>query len=236
MPLRALLDANPRYAHRRLRAGVSLNVPLGGRSPAEAMAVASHEDRPSYEAGERIVHRVRRGENLQRIAWKYRTTVANLKRWNSLRGSLIRPGQRLIAYYGEKGAGPQVDYDASSSTVTVSDGRLQYRVQRGDTLWSIARKFNSTVDDLCRWNGLDPKSTLRQGDRLLIGEEQADGSSSGRSGPSRTGAIRHRVRRGENLYRIAQKYDVTVSQVRAWNDLGGRSTIYPGQILTILAN
>ncbi|HXH27413.1 MAG TPA: LysM peptidoglycan-binding domain-containing protein, partial [Candidatus Polarisedimenticolia bacterium] len=236
VPLRALLDANPRYAHRRLRAGVSLNVPLGGRSPAEAMAVASREDRPSYESGERIVHRVRRGENLQRIAWKYRTTVANLKRWNSLRGSLIRPGQRLIAYYGEKGAGPQVDYDASSSTVTVSDGRLQYRVQRGDTLWSIARKFNSTVDDLCRWNGLDPKSTLRQGDRLLIGEEQADGSSSGRSGPSRTGAIRHRVRRGENLYRIAQKYDVTVSQVRAWNDLGGRSTIYPGQILTILAN
>jgi peptidoglycan lytic transglycosylase D len=234
--VRALLDANPRYAGRRLRSGIPLNVPLGGRSPAEALAVASREDRPSYEFGERVVHRVRKGENLQRIAWKYRTTVANLKRWNSLRGSLIRSGQRLIAYYGEKGAGPRNGYDTSSAAVTVSEGRIEYRVQRGDTLWSIARKFNSSIDDLCRWNGLTPESLLRQGDRLLIGEDQDGGAPSGHAGPSSAGAIRHRVKRGESLYRIAMKYDVTVSQVRAWNDLGGRSTIYPGQVLTILAN
>jgi len=172
------------------------------------------------------VHRVRRGENLQRIAGKYRTTVGNLKRWNNLDGTLIRPGQRLVAYYGEKGDAPYVSSAAANAPVSVAGGRIEYVVQRGDSLWSIARKFGTSVEDLCRWNGISQRSVLKAGERLVIGAQKEDGAST----------IRHRVRQGESLYRIAMKYDVTVSQVRSWNGLGGRSTIYPGQVLTILVN
>ena len=226
--VRALLDANPRYAGRRLRSGTALNVPLGGRSPSEALQIASREDRPTYEAGERVAHRVRRGENLQRIAGKYRTTVGNLKRWNNLNGSLIRPGQRLVAYYGEKGDAPYVSAAAANAPVSIAEGRIEYVVQRGDSLWSIARKFGASVEDLCGWNGISQRSVLKAGERLVIGGQK--------SNEDRTNPIRHRVRQGESLYRIATKYDVTVSQVRSWNDLGGRATIYPGQVLTILVN
>jgi LysM repeat protein len=117
------------------------------------------------------VHRVRKGENLQRIAYLYRTTVGNLKRWNNLNGSLIRPGQRLIAYYGEKGAGPRPE--ERNAAVSVSEGRMEYRVQRGDTLSSIARKFGASVDDLCRWNNLERSTVLRPGDRLQVGGASA---------------------------------------------------------------
>ena len=233
VPVRAVLDANPRYAGKRLRRGWVLNIPISKSMPQVALARASED--PTYDVGEKIVHRVRRGETLQRIAATYRTTVANLRRWNNLSGATIRPGQRLIAYYGERGSGPRPDQDAPSAAVSVSGGRLEYRVQMGDTLASIALKFGVSSDDLCRWNNLPPDAILRPGDRVLVGETEAPsgipGSGSGtKSG--REGLIRHRVKAGETLHRIARLYDVTVSQVRAWNRLAS-NTIYPGQVLTI---
>ena len=239
IPVRALLDANPRYIGKRLRRGVVLNIPISRSTPQVALARAS--ENPTFDQGERIVHRVRRGETLQAISARYRTTIPNLKRWNNLNGTLIRPGQRLVAYYGEKGNGP-VQLDTSSSAAYVSGGRLQYRVQTGDTVGSIAVKFGVSADDLCRWNNLAPESVLRPGDRVVVGEGQEapcvtcgpagdkGGDSQGASG--REGLIRHRVKRGETLHRIARLYDVSIQQVRTWNRLEG-SRIYPGQVLTI---
>ena len=234
VPVRALIDANPRFAGQRLRRGTILNVPLAGRAPAAPALADAGDDSPSFEPGERVVHRVRRGETLQEIAARYRTTVANLKRWNSLAGAVIRPGQRLTIYYGEKGDGPKADLEASSAAVSIAGGRIEYRVQRGDTLQSIAQKFNAALDDLCRWNNVAPDSVLKPGDRLYVGEAPADSSggaaASGRGASE--GAVHHRVKRGETLHRIARLYDVSVSRVRALNNLRS-STIYPGQVLTI---
>jgi len=233
VPVRAVLDANPRYAGKRLRRGIVLNSPISKSTPQVALAAASED--PTFDMGEKVVHRVRKGETLQQIAAKYRTTIANLRRWNNLNGTTIRPGQRLVAYYGEKGNGPRPDQDSSNAAVSVNGGRLEYRVQIGDTLGSIAIKFGVTSDDLCRWNKLPPDTVLRPGDRVLVGESEAPsgvsgGGVAGKSG--RVGFIKHRVRRGETLYRIAQLYDVTVHQVRAWNRLAG-NTVYAGQVLTI---
>ncbi len=233
VPVRAVLDANPRYAGKRLRRGMVLNIPISKSTPQVALAAASED--PTFDMGEKVVHRVRKGETLQQIAAKYRTTIANLRRWNSLNGTTIRPGQRLVAYYGEKGNGPRPDQDSSNAAVSVNGGRIEYRVQMGDTLGSIAVKFGVTSDDLCRWNKLPPDTVLRPGDRVLVGESESPpgvsgGGVAGKSG--RVGFIKHRVRRGETLYRIAQLYDVTVHQVRAWNRLAG-NTVYAGQVLTI---
>jgi membrane-bound lytic murein transglycosylase D len=234
VPARALLDANPRYAGKRLRRGNIINVPLVKGTPELALARASQN--PTYEGGERIVHRVHRGETLQAIARMYRTTVANLKRWNRLNGSLIRPGQRLVLYYGERGDGPRGDTGTGRAAVSISGGRIEYRVQEGDTLLSIARKFSAAVEDLCRWNSLTPETELSPGDTILVGEAAGGSESASDVSGGSAGAIRHRVRRGETLLKIARKYDVSVGEVREWNRLGGSSLIYPGQILTIREN
>ena len=105
----------------------------------------------------------------------------------------------------------------------------------GDTLALIALKFGVSSDDLCRWNNLSPDAVVRPGDTVLVGEiDTAPGVSGNGSGTKsgREGTIRHRVKAGETLHRIARLYDVTVNQVRAWNGLAG-NTIYPGQVLTI---
>jgi len=239
IPVRALLDANPRYIGKRLRRGVVLNIPISKSTPQVALARAS--ENPTYDQGERIVHRVRRGETLQSISARYRTTIPNLKRWNRMNGTVIRPGQRLVAYYGEKGSGP-VQLDTSSSAAYVSGGRLQYRVQDGDTVGSVAVKFGVSTDDLCRWNNLPPDAVLRPGDRVVVGEAQEPPcatcgpggrkSADGEGVAGREGLIRHRVKRGETLHRIARLYDVSVQQVRTWNRLEG-SRIFAGQVLTI---
>ncbi len=68
---------------------------------------------------------------------------------------------------------------------------------------------------------------------VVTGKPVAVGGSLGRSeATGREGLIRHRVKRGENLYQIARLYDVSVQQVRSWNRLEG-SRIYAGQVLTI---
>ena len=235
VPVRALLDANPGYAGRRLRGGWVLNVPLSAGTPELALAKAVAT--PTFEAGERVMHRVRKGENLQQISWKYRTTVNNLKRWNNLSGSTIRPGQRLIVYYGEKGDGPAPAAELNGAAISVTGGRIEYRVQPGDTLEMVARKFSAAVDDLCRWNSLTPDAALQPGDRLWIGEPPSSAvpqREAARQGVSE-GSVRHRVRRGETLTAIARQYDVTISQVRSWNRLAG-NRIYAGQVLTIHLN
>jgi len=299
VPLRAILDANPNAARRqrRLSPGTIINIPLSGGLP--GMQQARREDRPSYEKGERVVHRVRRGDTLHRIASKYRTNVSNLKEWNSLNGSLIRPGQRIVAYYGMrgkssgavkastpshesgqrmvhkvrrgdnlsdiakryrtnvtnlkrwnnirgsvinpgqrlvvyygvKGLGPQSGRSGSGEA-RVATARIDYRVRRGDNLTRIARKFGVTVNDLCSWNGLTPRSLIYPGERLWIGGQGGGGTPRQGSGATAS-TIEHKVRRGENLYRIAQRYNVSVKQVQAWNNLGRRSRIYPGQVLRI---
>ena len=299
VPLRAIMDANPEAARRqrRLSPGTIINVPLSGGLP--AMQQASREDRPSYEKGERVVHRVRRGDTLHRIASKYRTdisslkdwnglngsliqsgqrivayygvrgeagrsiqasepghqsgqrlvhavrrgeslstiaqrygtSVTNLKRWNAIQGSVITPGQNLVVYYGVTGFDPQPAEQASREA-EVGGARVDYRVRRGDTLSVIARRFGVTVHELCGWNGLTPRSLIYPGERLWIGGQEG-GSTAQVDGGGSGSAIKHRVRRGENLYRIAQRYNVSVQQVQSWNNLGGHSRIYPGQVLRI---
>ena len=234
VPVRALVDANPRYAGKRLRGGWTLNVPLVAGAPVQTAAAT---DRPTFEAGERVVHRVRKGENLNAVAGKYRTTVANLKRWNRLGSTVIRPGQRLVAYYGEKGDGPHLEVDPSTP-VTIASGRIEYRVQQGDTLNSISRKFSAPLDDLLRWNTLTTGSVIRPGDRLWVGEPPAGAVPQGATEAGATASaaegttITYRVRKGDTLHRIARLYDVTVGQVRSWNQLES-TVLVPGQVLKI---
>src|SRR3989442_1445513 len=185
VPVRAVLDANPRYAGKRLRRGWVLNIPISKSMPQVALARASED--PTYDVGEKIVHRVRRGETLQRIAAAYRTTVANLRRWNNLSGATIRPGQRLIAYYGERGSGPRPDQDAPSAAVSVSGGRAGDRGEMGDRLPPIALQVRASSGDPFPRTKLPPHRSLLPGDRVLVGETEAPSGISGSGSGTKSG-------------------------------------------------
>ena len=93
-------------------------------------------------------HRVRRGETLSFLARKYRTSVSAIKRANRIRSAKIRVGQLLKIPVG-KSRHKNVCYTKKAKRRIV-----KYVVKRGDSLWMIARKFNTTAKAIMRYNGL----------------------------------------------------------------------------------
>jgi membrane-bound lytic murein transglycosylase D len=107
-------------------------------------------------AADRVRHRVRPGESLSVIARRYRVSVQDLQRWNNIRDPrTLRAGANLTVFHSP--AAPQA----------AGGGTVQYVVQRGDSLWSIARKYKVRVNDLKSWNSL-ADSTIRPGQAIRI--------------------------------------------------------------------
>lgn len=101
-----------------------------------------------------------------------------------------------------------------------------YVVRRGDTLYSVARRYGTTVSAIMQANGLQNANRIYVGQRLVIPGATLAPSFS----PS--GSV-HVVQRGENLYRIALRYGTTVQALAAANNLSSTSLIYVGQRLVI---
>ena len=150
---------------------------------------------------------VQSGDSLYKIAQRFNTTVAELKRLNNLTSDTLSVGQVLI-----------VPSTSSGSTNT-------YTVQSGDSLWSIARKFNTTVDELKRLNNLTSNN-------LQIGQVLKVPTTDGVINPEGESLTNYVVQSGDSLYKIAMKFNTTVDDIKRIN---GLTTDYlsVGQVLRI---
>ena len=123
-------------------------------------------DKPVERSTTQITHTVKKGETLGKIAQKYKCTVTDLKRWNNLKSTNIQVGQKLKVYPPENqnvsGRNNSNNKPASSSNSTTT-----YTVKSGDSLWSIAKKFNVTVDHIKKLNNLK-NNDIKVGQKLKI--------------------------------------------------------------------
>lgn len=140
---------------------------------------------------EKILHSVRNGENLSAISQKYSCSVSELKKWNKLKNSFIVKGQKLVVYTmvkkqievdddqlqpgdSEEEIAESANQEKSSAAgieagEAITERKIFYIVQPGDTLWNIARKHNGlTVEELRKINNLDPKEVLKPGMKLKV--------------------------------------------------------------------
>ncbi len=163
-------------------------------------------------------HTIASGDTLSSIARKYGVTVANLKSWNKLSGDIIYVGQRLSV----KGS------TANSSTTTAPTGN-SYTVVSGDTLSSVARKYNTTVANIKSWNKLS-SDTIYVGQKLSIGSSSGTTSNNTSSTPTSTAS--YTVASGDTLTGIASRHGVSVTNLKSWNKLTS-DTIYIGQKLAV---
>ena len=134
---------------------------------------------------------VKRGDTLYSIARKYNTTVDNLRRLNNLNNDSLSIGQVILL--------PGVD--------TSSDNTSIYVVNPGDTLYSIAREYDTTAEVLKDLNTLTT-NILSVGQKLVV--------------PSDNSNI-YVVKRGDTLYSIAKKYNITVDRIRQLNNLSSNN-------------
>ena len=115
-----------------------------------------------------IVHTVREGESLDKIAEKYGVTIAQLKEWNSeqINGDVIYPKTILKI---EQGTSKNIAKDKTKKSKS-STKITKYKVKSGDTLYSISAKYGVTVSDLKKWNNLSNKKAenLQIGQTIII--------------------------------------------------------------------
>ncbi|HHH55011.1 MAG TPA: LysM peptidoglycan-binding domain-containing protein [Bacteroidetes bacterium] len=119
------------------------------------------------KAKERTIHIVKSGENLGLIARKYRTTVGRIKRLNRMRSSRIYPGQKLIVYVGQRD-----NTNLTISKKSKSKGKFKYHtIKQGDTLWDLSQKYNASISQIRKWNGIRNSHRLKPGEKLIVGKK-----------------------------------------------------------------
>ncbi len=108
-----------------------------------------------------------------------------------------------------------------------------YRIRRGDSLIRIAKKFDTEVGLLREVNNIRG-NLIRAGDTMMIPEGSAWASSLALAESDTSRSQRgYRVRKGDSLYRIAVRFDVTIDDIIAWNSLDPGAYLQPGQRLTL---
>ena len=180
-------------------------------------------------------YRVKRGDTLSQIATRYRASVSQLQRMNGLSSrSFIRIGQRLKVPEASAYRSPKLSQRgkkiSSQNKKLVQKGR--YRVERGDTLWGIAKSLNISYQRLANYNKLSSKARLRVGQVLKIPNQNPNRSLSKTKAFSSKKYKYHSVKKGESLYKIAKKYNTTVKRLKELNSLS-RSHLAVGQSLIV---
>lgn len=134
------------------------------------------------------IYTVQKGDSLWAIANKYGTTVDNLKKVNNLSTNNLSIGQTLII----------------PSTNVPGQTEITYVVKKGDSLWLIANKYDTTVDKIKSTNNLS-SNALSIGQTLII--------------PSTSSFTNYTVQKGDSLWLIASNYNTTVDNIKKLNGL-----------------
>ncbi len=166
-----------------------------------------------------ITYTVVKGDNLYNIANKYDVTVETIKQANNLTSNLLSIGQIL-----------------KIPTRNIETGYKEYEVKAGDSLYSIARSYNTTVEEIMNANNLTT-TILSVGQILKIPTEKEEVIP----GPVKEcfgeGYVEpkyetYTVKRGDNLYDIARRYNTTVIDLMNLNNLTS-TNLEIGQVLKV---
>ncbi|MBL0952060.1 MAG: LysM peptidoglycan-binding domain-containing protein, partial [Pseudomonas sp.] len=149
-----------RLSSNNLSIGQVLTIPAKpGAAPNEPL----YQQRSTTQSVVSRTYRVKNGDNLWQIARNNQVAVHDLKRWNKLQGNQLKVGQVLTLAAAD--SSPQVAGNARSTTSS-RDKATYYRVQHGDSLYVIAKRFKIDLKRLQAWN---PRSnTLRPGQMLTL--------------------------------------------------------------------
>ncbi len=177
---------------------------------------------------------VKPGDSIGAIAKKHHTTVGAIRAANGMKNNKIVAGRHLVIPVS---ADDKQLYAMSSSQKlpkkahsSASGSKLTYKVKSGDTLWNIAQSHDVSVKQLSAWNHLSQNSKLKTGQTLTIVAPKAS------TGAEQMRTVSYKVKSGDSLARIANKFKVTVAELLEWNSLSSAQHIQPGQVLKLVVD
>lgn len=197
---------------------------------------AKGERRLANVSGKTLKYKIRKGESLGKIAKKFGVSIAQLRKWNKLSSNKLVAGNVLIVY------GKDVTSSLGDNTTRKEANVLHYTVKKGDVIGKIAEMFKVSVNDIKNWNNLN-SSKVVIGKTIEIYSDvdpssktarskNASNVTSAKTSKSKESLNIHKVKQGETLSAIAEKFNVTAKEIKKWNNLKN-SKIIEGQTLII---
>lgn len=164
-----------------------------------------------------IIHQVDAKETLYSISRRYRVPLTLLVEENPGAGSGLSIGQQLKVPY------------IPNTKPRAENGNTIHKVAPKETLFSISKMFDVTVDDLKNWNNLKDNS-LNVGQDLVVRKKLV--SETKIPDPKKLRGV-HTVTEKETLFSISKMYGASIQQLKEWNKLSG-DDVKPGQTLFVL--
>lgn len=158
------------------------------------------------KSSKKQTYTVKEGDNLTAIADQYSVTVSQIKDWNDLESDVIIPGQVLKLYS---------DVKSDKEVVKKNKKAATYTVKSGDNLTAIADKFGVTVSEIKEWNNLT-SDVIKEGQVLKLYPVK---ESTKKKEKETSKTEYYTVKKGDTLAKIADKYDVSISDIKKWNKL-----------------
>ncbi|HVC38051.1 MAG TPA: LysM peptidoglycan-binding domain-containing protein [Gammaproteobacteria bacterium] len=219
----------------------SLLVPLDKKN-AFTTALASL---PPHDRVQWATHSVQSGDTIGEIARHYHTTVAVLRELNGIHGNLIREHQMLLIPVARK---TMADITMVAEARVArrrrythdryeSHGRIVHHVRQGESLWSIARRYDVKVAELIQWNMLGRHQVLRVGQKLTIRSRRAraldTASATGPGAQDSQRTVYYTVHEGDSLFSISSRFRVSVANIADWNGIDKHDYIHAGEHLKL---
>jgi membrane-bound lytic murein transglycosylase D len=207
-----LVGLNPELRYKVLpEESYNLKIPDGKK---EILLAKIDEIQEEYQSPHEILyHRVRPGETLSTIARRYNTTVKKIAWYNNIyRENYIVNGQVIKI--------PQAGAFAARGPISMPSRVVDYKVRRGDSLWVLAKRYNTTTKKIQELNNLNTVN-LYIGQKLKI------------PAASSSGLKKYQVRQGDSPYKIAKRHDMNLNKLLKINELSRSSRIYPGQTIYV---
>lgn len=232
-------------------ASLDIRVPVNMTEIGLVAAAGSVSDKVEFvaDAAETQTYKIRKGDTLSTIARKYRTNIAYIRELNELSSKAkLKVGRRILVpdrtplkdRNEPKKVAARKTREVPVSQVTGGEirdkGSKFYVVQSGDSLYTIAQRYNTSVNELKKLNNLRKGRLIRVGLKLKVpGEFGKERETTEGKGTSKRSARKkfHVVKRGESLIQIAQKYDVTLSHLKKKNKIKNGEKILAGFKLVI---
>ena len=178
----------------------------------------NNENQGNTSDGNYMRYTIQSGDTLSEIAQRYNTTVNELVRLNNIQNpNMIYANETLLI----------PTKNNSISTGSDDKNNTIYIVQRGDTLYSIAKRFNTTVQNIVNNNGISNPNLIYPGQRLIIAKSTTN---------IQTKYINYTIKRGDTLWGIANKYNTTVNELAYINGIRNVNRIYVNQVIRIPIN
>tara|TARA_A100001011_G_scaffold399404_1_gene507877 strand:+ start:5484 stop:6935 length:1452 start_codon:yes stop_codon:yes gene_type:complete len=162
-----------------------------------------------------VTHKVVSGDSLWKIARKYDTEVKILKKVNYLKSDILSLYQELLIPLSNDQNQAFIPYQA-------------HIISEGDTLWELGMKYKVAPAEIAKNNGLRLNTPLTIGKELNIGNKNIY-----RTINSKKRTILYSVKQGDSLYRIADIFNIEISDIKKINELE-KNEIAPGQVLKII--